>query len=92
VVSQSGEVVFRFPVTQGPDTLLMPLGLADNGSRAAVAVGEKVVSEGEDGDTEHVGKIREVLIWERGALRNVQKLPSFRNTNELSALFLDHKL
>jgi hypothetical protein len=93
VISQSGEIVFNFSATQrSPDKLFMPLGIADNGMRAAVAVGEKVVDEGEDGEVERVGKIREVQIWEQGALRSVKKLPPFENTNELEALFLDHKL
>lgn len=93
VISQAGEIVYVFPVAQhSPDKLLMPLGIADGGRRAAVALGERVVDDGEDGPEELVGKIREVFIWESGKLRTVKKLPHFENTNELSAFFLDRKL
>lgn len=93
VISQAGSVIFKFPLTQhGPDAVLMPLGIADNGTRAAVALGEQVIEDGEDGPSEHVGKIREVLIWESNALRSVKKFPPFNNTNELADLFINRKL
>jgi hypothetical protein len=94
IVSQRGKVLFQFPFKQhNPNALLMPLAIADAGTRAAVAVGERVMVDDEDGSAEDVGKIREVLIWESpDKVRSVKKLPPFENTNELAALFMDRKL
>lgn len=93
VISQAGEIIYIFPVVQkSPRSLLRPLAIADGGARAAVALGEKVVDEEEDGESIRVGNIREVLIWESGKVRSVKKLPNFENVNELSELFKERKL
>lgn len=67
ILSLSGDVVYSFPIQQHlPNTLLLGIGITDDGKKAGVMVGQKTNWQGEDGEVAVVGKPREVLIWQEG--------------------------
>lgn len=74
VVSVAGDVIYTFPITQKiPSLLVYPLGISADGKRAGIMIGEKLSSEGEDGESAAVGKPRQVWVWEHPA--KLKKIP-----------------
>lgn len=68
IVSVAGDVIYTFPITQKiPGPLAYPLGISADGKRAGIMIGEKLSSEGEDGESVAVGKPRQVWVWEHPA-------------------------
>lgn len=94
ILSLKGEPVFEFPIEQmEPAPLAEPVWITDDGTKAAIAVGEKRTEEGEDGPLTDVRPIKEVWIWT--APSNLRKISSSEaggdNTLDLRDRFIKGK-
>lgn len=68
IVGPHGNVIFEFSAQIMPSRLYLPVGIAGNGTRAAVLVGKLVHQEVTDEDDseagERIGNIKEVWVWQ----------------------------
>lgn len=64
VVSIEGEIVFEFPIVQSiPALVAMPIGISEDGQKAAIVTGQRIQADSEDGAFYDIGSLKEVWVW-----------------------------